>query len=227
MAKSKAQLQRPPAAPEYPDLFSDLLVLFKFLGTICILYFFNTIIFLALQKTMVKNDSTLFRLFESFAILLNLLHTVSAIRHFHELSAALPNIRPLSEFLDMQQLHQRRLRGFQVFEHFRTNHMAICAIWGMYCFLTSQLRLLLIVAQIMLFLCTTESKELLNFLLLPLHSSIYIAPEGILSTWTIISYILGHCVVMANPIRHIRFTVRGMFGSTLVDIMINGTDTLP
>jgi len=51
---------------------------------------------------IVKDDSTLFRLFESFTILLNLTYTIPVIMHFHELSAALPNLRPLSEFLDIQ-----------------------------------------------------------------------------------------------------------------------------
>jgi hypothetical protein len=46
-----------------------------------------------------------------------------------------------------------------------------------------------------------------------------IAPEGILSTWTIISYIVGHCVVMANPTCNLRFSIR-MFGSALVDVAV-------
>jgi hypothetical protein len=197
MARSKAQLQRPPAAPEYPNLFSDLLVLFKFLGTICILYFFNTIIFLILQMMIVKDDCTLFRLFESFAMLLNFAHTGSAIRLFHKPSAALPNVRPLSEFLNIQKLRQP-WHAFQVFKHFRTSYMAICAAWGIYCFLTAKLSLLLVVAQIMLFLSIMTSNGFPTLLLLPIHSCFYIAPEGILSTWTIISYIVGHCLIMAN-----------------------------
>jgi hypothetical protein len=97
MAKSEAQIRRSPAASEHPGFSSNLLILPKFLGIICILYSFNTIMFLTLQMMVVKDHSIIFRrLFESFAILLNLLHTVPAIRHFHELSAALPNIRTLS-----------------------------------------------------------------------------------------------------------------------------------
>lgn len=220
MAKSTARLQRSLAATEHSVLVSDLLDLLKFLGIICILYFFNTIIFIDIQTAAVEDHRTFVgMLLYSFATLLNLLNTIDAISDFYGLPAALPNIRPLSEFLDIQQLHERRLHGFQVFEHFYTNYIAICVVWGIYCFLTAKLSLLLIVAQTMLMLSTTKLKGTPTSLFLPLALCFCIAPEEILCTWTIISYIVGHCVVMANPTRKLRFSI-SMFRTTRADAAV-------
>lgn len=202
MAKSETQLQVSPAAPEYPRLFSDLLVLLKVLCSIGILYFLNAIIFFLNPPATMR--ITLSPLTKIAAISITVPRTFYAISNFHALSAPLPSLRPLSEFLNIQQLRQRRLRGFQVFDHFYTNYMVICAVWAIYSFFTAKLALLLVTAQTMLLLSTTHQSEpnrILEWLLLPLYVCYLIAPEDFLAAWTMISYIVGHIKIAANPIR--------------------------
>lgn len=130
-------------------------------------------------------------------MLLNFAYTGSTIRLFYKPLATLPNVRPLSKFFNIQKLRQPQYM-FQVFKYFRTSYMAICAAQGIYCFLTAKLSLLLVVAQIILFLSIIILNGFPTLLLLPIHLCFYIAPEGILSTQTIISYIVGHYLIMAN-----------------------------
>lgn len=81
------------------------------------------------------------------AISITVPRTFYAISNFHALSAPLPSLKPLSEFLNIQQLRQRRLRGFQVFDHFYTNYMVIYTVWAIYSFFTAKLALLIVTAH--------------------------------------------------------------------------------
>jgi hypothetical protein len=133
----------------------------------------------------------------------SLMYTVNAIRTFHVLVASQLNLRSLSAFLDIHQLRQQRLRGVELFQRFRTNHMVICAVWGFYYFLRGNLTLLFIMAQIILFL-STASRKIPDTLLVSLYLCHLIAPEGIVPVGTIISCILGHSIVMANTTHRLR-----------------------
>jgi hypothetical protein len=111
MAKSEAQLQGSPAAPEYPDRFSDLLVLLKFLCTIGLLYFLNAIIFLTSPTTMmtkahsplVKITAILITIPRTFYTIRNLLSTWTIISYIvgHIVVTAHPT-RNLRWYEDLQ-----------------------------------------------------------------------------------------------------------------------------
>lgn len=136
-AESKAQLQKS-LAEEDPNPIVELLAVLKFLGTITILYALNTIVSVALNM-MVLEDHPLRKVIDIWAVLLSLMYTVNAIRTFHASVSSQPNVRTLSAFLDIHELRQQRLRGVEVLQRFRTNHMVICAVWGSYYFLRGNL----------------------------------------------------------------------------------------